>query len=155
MKVAEESLPAMQVKAIQNALQELEQLREDNKNGSRELKRYKEDAAEHFNNWRDQSNRADQLQNANETLLDENKKLKEEHTQDLVNVLQGKLEATNQTVDKFLKNTVYRESLQHQAIDESPNMTYVTGANGMSVPTQQGVNKRSFQVTDTNERTAE
>lgn len=150
----EESLPQMQVTAIRKALMELEQLRAANK----ELESEKKSYSTMWHDERDTANSLNQeLSKTKEQLekvIASNVELMAKDVDARVKLAEGKLESVNTTVDKFLKNTIYRESLQHEIIEENRGSNYQYGPNGQQQLTPY-TNKTAKPVTDKRERTTE
>lgn len=154
MKAVEESLPQMQVTAIRKALTELDTLRERNKDLESEMKRYREMYTEERERVSELQAEIINLQDENVRVKDENQRLFDKDVQNRVTVMQAQLSGVNETVDKFLKNTIYRETLQHQVVDEYPNIQYVYEG-GQNVQRNMGVIKTNKGVTDKKTTSAE
>jgi predicted nuclease with TOPRIM domain len=143
----EETLPQMQVDAIRKALTELDDLKETSKEQKQLLHDYTErDRSQRQRNQELEQQVADLTGKLN-TVTTERNILKEQSIRAQVDALQGKLDAVNGTVDKFLKNTIYREKLQHQVADEYSTVqtTYLNGQQ-VAVPTPSTTHR---QVEDT------
>lgn len=149
----EETLPEMQVTAIRKALIELESLRVEVAAVRAESDQYKKW-------WSEERQRAQKLETQyvelgelNVKIVASNVELMAKDAEARVALAEGKLEATNSTVDKFLKNTIYREALQHQVSDEftTVNTQYINGQQ-IAIPTP---GKTHRGVTDVKERTTE
>lgn len=153
LKAIADSLPETQVKIIKDALIERDDLKEQNQNLEADKKSY----SKYWTDERDKNSKLEaenaKLTEQNEKLITSNLELMAKDIENRVAVLQAELKGVDNTVDKFLKNTIYRESLQHQVVDEMGGTTtqYVNGQH-VAVPY---TSKTSKPVTDTKERTTE
>jgi hypothetical protein len=154
LKAIADSLPETQVKIIKDALIERDSLRE-------ELKAAKSTKDDYSKYWSDERTKNDKLEaellvktELCEKVVASNMELMAKDVEARVALAEGKLEAVNNTVDKFLKNTIYRESLQHQVVDEQRGSNMLYGNNGQQVPTP-FVSKTNKEVVDRKERTTE
>lgn len=154
LKAIADSLPETQVKMIKDALIERDNLKS-------ELADIKEEADRLRGWWKDSIAKLDRFAEQNDQLRAQVEKLTTLNTElmakDIKNeiaVVKAELNGVNNTVDKFLRNTVYRESLQHQVADEYTSVQNVYQPNGQyqSVPTP---SKTHRDVTDKRERTTE
>lgn len=129
----EESLPQMQVDAIRTALNELDDLRDKEKSLNVELKANRELNADKSKRIDELMSEVNRLQADNTSLSADNKVMTERDIKNQVVVIQAELSGVKSTVDKFLKNTVYREELQHQVANTGTSISnqYV---NGQTIP---------------------
>jgi predicted nuclease with TOPRIM domain len=154
IEAVRDHLPEVQISTLRNALNELDQLRDKSENQAAEIKvlegNVKAYRAE--NSELEQSN--GKLDDLNETLKTRNEELEKQAVKNEVEVIKSELKGVTETTDKFLKNTIYREKLQHQVTDEYP-ATAMDYQNGNSVNRVVGVNKTSRPVTDLKESETE
>lgn len=154
LKAIADSLPETQVKIIKDALIERDELKAELKTAKDDLDRYQK-------YYYEESTKSQKLEVAlaekteqAEKVIHSNMELMAKYNNAQVRLAEGKLEAVNNTVDKFLKNTIYREELQHQVVDEQRGSNMQYGMNGQQVPTPY-VSKTNKEVTDRKERTTE
>lgn len=151
------TLPETQVGLIKNALVERDDLKERLEQAEAENKQARED----FDRLHDEKQTKERILSEVEkeletvvrnynTLKADNNRLIAEDVRRQVEIAHAELRGVKDTQDAFLRNTVVRERLQHQVVDEHPNMqsTYV---NGQNVWAQHGVNKTHRGVTDVKE----
>jgi hypothetical protein len=154
LKAIADSLPETQVKIIKDALIERDELKAELKTAKEDLERYQK-------YYYEESAKTDKLEVKNQELealvektTQSNLELMAKDIQNQVAVLQAELTGVNNTVDKFLKNTIYREELQHQVVDENRGSTMQYNNTGQQVPTPY-VSKTNKEVIDRKERTTE
>jgi sRNA-binding carbon storage regulator CsrA len=154
LKAIADSLPETQVKIIKDALIERDELKAELKTAKEDLERYQK-------YYYEESAKTDKLEVKNQELealvektTQSNLELMAKDIQNQVAVLQAELTGVNNTVDKFLKNTIYREELQHQVVDENRGSTMQYNNTGQQVPTPY-VSKTNNEVLDRKERTTE
>ncbi|WMM74433.1 hypothetical protein RCF27_09195 [Rhodococcus pyridinivorans] len=125
----EKSLPSMQVKAIHEALGELEELRAYKKTTNAHVKDLESSLSEKRQTITDLNLAVTELRAENDGLKTELEAAKEKAREANVTVLQSTLDAVERTTDKFLRNTVYREEAQRHIATTSTgsHMQYVNG----------------------------
>lgn len=153
LKAIAETLPETQVAMIKDALIERDKLREQVSSIQEESNQYKKWWHELGSENSKLKSQAAKNADIMTSLIEQNQVFMAKDVEARVVLAEGKLEAVNTTVDKFLKNTIYREAMQHQIADEytSVDMQYVNGQ-PVPVPTPGKTHK---QVTDNKERTTE
>jgi len=147
-------LPAIQVKTLTDQLNELESLRKDKESLKSRLEYKSTELADTESTLATVratvTELTNQLREAKTTI--EALSIKERDAE--IAGLRAALRATEETTNKFLKNTIYRESLQHTILQETPNIQY-QNQGGYNNPVSVGVNKTPISVTDVKEQTTE
>lgn len=148
-----ENLPEIQISTLRTALTELDELRDYKTDTQRSIK----ESSDEFRALRIRNDQMTRdlvaLEATVEELRAKNDDLVATGIRNEVSIIQAKLEGVEATTDKFLKNTIYRESMQHQVADEFTSVS-TQWVNGQSVPVPTP-GKMHKQVTDLKETSAE
>lgn len=157
MEMIRASLPETQVGLIKDALNDRDTLQKKVALQAVEIKQYEEDfgrvqaeASQEYHRANAAEQKAEQL---NLDIANLQKQLDEYKLKDIerrAELAEGKLAIVQETQQLFLKNTIVREQIQHQVVDEYPQLqtNYV---NGQNVTTSVGTNKVHKGVTDVKE----
>lgn len=147
------ALPEIQVKTIKEALVERDQLREEAKNLKTDLKEERADSQDLRREVTKLTAENSDLTEQIEKTIQSNIELMAKDVENRVTNAQGELAAVERTVDKFLKNTIYRETKQREVVDEQRGSSMQYGSDGRQVPTPY-VNKTHKPVIETTETEA-
>lgn len=155
------TLPETQVGLIKEALQERGDLKEEvegyrleAKENEKELQKAQKEVDRLGKLLKESGETEKGLQEQVKILGNENKRLVEIDINRRAELAEGKLEAVRQTQEQFLKNTIVREKVQHQVIDEYPH-TVTEYENGYNKTRNIGTSKTNRQVTDSKESTTD
>lgn len=141
------ALPEIQVKTIKEALIERDALRITVEALTKSLEATEKSKRELTTTTANMTDEIAGLKAQNEVLLASNMELVGKDIENCVQIAHAELAAVERTVGRFLKNTIYRESLQHQVVDETPNIQ--NSYNGSAyTPVNVGTNKVNRPVTD-------
>lgn len=154
MEAVERALPALQVNALRDALNELEELRANVQTliseRDKEHKRYQSE----LSTSNSIAQKLDVAQTTIAKLESERDTYKQQARDTELESMRAALSATTETTDKFLRNTIFREKLQRQVINEQPVFT-TNYVNGYPQQTQTGTTKVHQPVTETRETQSE
>ena len=156
LEAIEATLPSIQVKALKDSLNELDRLRVSTEEQELKIADLRDERQEVKSRLANSENKYSALKEELVKTQGERDHYQGEVRDAELAALRATVESINSTTDKFLKNTIYRESLQHQVVNEDPNMiSQPVGVSGQYGMVQQGVRKTHIPVTDNKETTTE
>jgi uncharacterized coiled-coil protein SlyX len=154
LDAVERALPAIQVEGIRKALNELTELRTRNASQAKNLSDLSDQLAESRRSLSIARDEKAKVDGELESVKKERDMFKTMQRDAELAALKASLTATENTTDKFLKNTVYRESLQQQFMTDQPVFNTVY-ENGYAVQKQVASNRVPETTLNTKEKTTE
>lgn len=151
LQAIEKALPAIQVNTLTSALNDYEKVKADNEVLATQLKSQTEEADRNLEKVRELDALVAKLEDELAKVAADRDAVTAEARDAELAGLRATVEAINATTDKFLKNTIYRETLQHHVLNEYPNIQTQYTPGGGSSPVQVGVHKQHEPVTDVKE----
>jgi chromosome segregation ATPase len=134
LEAIEATLPTMQVQAIHTALGELDELREYKKTNERDLKEMRQTMSDQRSTVGQLNDQVKKLASTNSDLEAQLAIATQRVREGEVAVAQAELAAVDRTVDRFLRNTIFREETQ-RSLPVTNSGSTVQYVNGQQQPT--------------------